>query len=266
MADSPKPRAKRSPLPQTEPERGQWAAGTGAAAAAPAPAAPAPASAAAPAGVEHAVAQAVRIGYDVIGKNLEQARAAADRIGAGQYKVRDVPDDMAQLGARLMTAVREAGSAWIDVVSAAMRDPALRDALRPRAAAPAAGAASATGPATAPKPAQEDLDPGAPLGIFIGAVYTPAPEVLPVSVTVTGAAASGSATRMMRPETPSALHCPGLFAAGAAPPLRDLVFGADADGLTVAVTVPAGTAAGSYAGQIFDAESTPLATLTVVVA
>jgi hypothetical protein len=83
--------------------------------------------------VSQVVADAVRIGYQVIGDNLRQGRAAADRFSAGTYDIGEVPHEIAVLGKRLVQLSRDWGTVWFDLAAAVLRDPAIREALVPQA-------------------------------------------------------------------------------------------------------------------------------------
>ena len=84
------------------------------------------------AAVHQIVADAVRLGYDVVGENLRLGRIAADRFSAGQYGAREAKHDVAQLGKRVVQLSRDLSTVWFDLLGAVLRDPNLREALRPR--------------------------------------------------------------------------------------------------------------------------------------
>ena len=59
------------------------------------------------AAVDEVVAHAVRVGYQVIGENIRQGRVAADRLRAGDYSMRELPDELGQLSRRLLQLTRD---------------------------------------------------------------------------------------------------------------------------------------------------------------
>ncbi|UVO51744.1 hypothetical protein M0208_14960 [Sphingomonas sp. SUN019] len=78
------------------------------------------------------VADAVRLGYQVIEENLRHGRMAADRFRAHDYNLGDATDDVQILGRRVLDLARDLGGTWFDLVAAVLDDPRLRDAVRSR--------------------------------------------------------------------------------------------------------------------------------------
>jgi hypothetical protein len=192
--------------------------------------------------VQRIVADAVRLGYDVIGQNLQQGRAAADRFSAGAYGVDHARDDVSALGGRLVQLARDLGTVWFDLLGAVLRDPTLQEALKP-------------------KPVPEKPPPG-----------NDAPARSPVTVgcQVKGnARASAAPFFLSQPEQPSLLSAAGLYSPDRSlPPITNLTFLASDDGSSIiaVINVPADQPAGTYSGVVCDeATHAPLGTLSVQV-
>jgi hypothetical protein len=216
------------PIPaRVEPDRSGWSAAT----AEPPPEARAEALAD---DVETVVADAVKLGYQVLGDSLHQGRVAASRLSAGTYGLSDVRTDATDIGGRLMKLAGDMARLWIDLVGAVARDPDLTHAVRPREIPP---------------------DPTVPGRI-------------PVTVQVRGRdGATGHASPLGRPEAASGLVCPGLHAAAAGlAPITGIGFAAAPDGASIlaVVTVPREQPPGLYSGVILDGLShAVLGTLSV---
>jgi hypothetical protein len=190
--------------------------------------------------IEKIVTDTVRIGYSVIGDNLRQGRAAADRFGAGTYKPGDVTGDLGQMGRRLMDAARDLSVIWFDFLQAALRDPRLAAALQPQPIAPSPPSGGSSG-------AQVDV---------------------PLVCTFPGKAATVVQAQLSRPAQPTILTTAGLHTAtGSEPPITTVTFLAAAGGgVTAVVRIPADQPAGTYSGVISDAGShAPLGMLAVKV-
>jgi hypothetical protein len=82
--------------------------------------------------VPDVVADAVRLGYQVIEENLRHGRMAADRFRARDYGMGDATEDVQMLGRRMLDLARDLGGAWFDLIAALLDDPRLRDAVRHR--------------------------------------------------------------------------------------------------------------------------------------
>jgi hypothetical protein len=80
--------------------------------------------------VEQVIADAVALGYSVVGDNLAHGRSVATRLSQGSYKLDHAADDVSSAGQRLLKLAGEMGKVWIDLVGAVARDPDLHEALR----------------------------------------------------------------------------------------------------------------------------------------
>src|SRR5687768_6526585 len=65
--------------------------------------------------VGDAVAQAVKLGYDVIAENIRQGREAAERFSKGKYNIREAPGDLEVAAQRLLQLSRELSTTTFDV-------------------------------------------------------------------------------------------------------------------------------------------------------
>lgn len=190
--------------------------------------------------VGEVVADAVRAGYRVIGENLRQGRAAADRLAAGRYGLTDAPDELSALGSRLVHLGRELSTVWFDLMAAVLRDPGLKEALKPQQTRPAAEPApAATGPM--------------------------------LSVAFLGTdRARARAVPMLCAERPASLVSAGFHPLGTGqPPITKVTFTAagDGDGVVALVEVPEHQPAGRYSGTVCDAGTgEPVAALTIEIA
>ena len=173
------------------------------------------------------------MGYSVIEDHLRQGRAAADRMSAGSYGVRDVPDDLGQLGSRLLQAARDFSTMWFDFIEAGVRDPRLVNALR--------------------------RQPGG----------APARAKVPVTLTCSfpGKAATVLDASLTQPEQPALLATVGLHSPDPkTPPITSIVFMPGAGGVTAVIRIAKDHPAGTYSGVISDAGThAPLGTISVKV-
>lgn len=203
------------------------------------PANPPPSDAA----VDEVVAHAVRVGYQVIGENIRQGRAAADRLTAGDYGVSDVPGELTQLGLRLLQLTREMSSTAFDLVGAVFRDPTLQNAIRGSRSAPQA-------------------QPGPARPAAVGDV--------PLTCNIRGnRRAVGEPSTLRHPEQATSLTIAGLISPNPVlPPLKNVSFSGSPDGRGIAanIVVPDDQPAGTYSGVVCDGLThKPLGTLTVQV-
>lgn len=287
-------RVKRSPPGRAGPRRS--ASTASAAKPAPEPAADRPeAATASSVPVSDAIADAVRRGYQVIGENIEQGRAAAEQFRAGQYSIRDVPYDLNQMALRLLTLTRELSTTACDILEKVLRDPSLAAGMQRRSGAeegqPDAAPASAPrtseppsfrpappppGPGPAAAPPRPRLGSAAPGPASAPQPATPAPggpratpPPVRLDVELSGKAAVVRAATLTPPDPPSPIVAPGLLAADAsAPAIRAITFapGADPLSMTVKIAVPADQPAGVYSGVICAAETqVPLGAIAIEV-
>lgn len=191
--------------------------------------------------VSQLVADAVRIGYDVIGLNLAHGRAAADSFRAGTYGVDDIPHDISRLGKRLLQLTRDLGTTGFDLMAAVLNDPAIRQAIQPN------------GPPN-PNDPQRRRQPGA---ATVNCVFRGRGK------------ATAEATTLQQPDSPTTLTIAGLMpVAGKAPPITRISFGPAhlGRGIIATITIPDDQPAGTYVGDIKDeATNNSLGTLTIAV-
>lgn len=249
--DPPPPRRRRRATPaRTKPIRSQW---SGPAPAEEATAAPAQAKAPAPVDpvsgeVERLVADAVRVGYDVIGDNLRLGRAAAERLSAGTYAAADLPKDLGTLARRYLQLLRDLGSVSFDLLEALLHDPRLKAAL-------------AAGKTAEPLVPPQSADGAATSGVV--------PRAVPLTCRFTGDAARASARpcALLSVETPTMLGLHALVpGVPGAPPIGGVHFAAASDhpGVEAVIDIPPGQPAGLYHGVITEAGTgVQLAMLTV---
>ncbi|MFN7399230.1 MAG: hypothetical protein ACK5SX_09280 [Sandaracinobacter sp.] len=189
------------------------------------------------------VVEAVRAGYEVIGENLRQGRLAAERMAAGRYELSDTPEELSVLGNRLVALGRELSTVWFDLVGAVLRDPALKDALRPLGTTVAA-----------PRHAAATAKAGPMLTIaFTGPDRA---RARPVPMTVA--------------ERPASLVTAGFHPLRQGPPpLTRVRFtsAGDGEGIVAIVELPEDQPGGRYTGTVCDAASgEPVAAVTIEIA
>ncbi len=252
--DPPPPRRRRRTTPaRTKPVRTAWSG--------PAAEDAAAASAVPPAGlqpadpvsgeVERLVADAVRVGYEVIGDNLRLGRAAAERLSAGTYAAADLPKDLGTLAKRYLQLLRDLGSVSFDLMEALLHDPRLKSAL-------------AAGKTAEPLVPAQGADPNAGAGAV--------PRAVPLTCRFTGEAARASARpcALLSVETPAMLAIHALVpGTPGSPPITGVHFTAATDhpGVDAVVHIPPGQPAGLYHGVITEAGTgVQLAMLTVEIA
>lgn len=242
--------------------------------------------------VSDAIADAVRRGYQVVGENIEQGRAAAEQFRTGHYSIRDVPYDLNQMALRLLILTRELSTTACDILEQVLRDPNLvgpgdrkpggEDDRTARAGPPRGTGAPGFRPA--PPPPRPDPS-GGPPHIRLGAAAPPragaappdppparkpaAPPPVTLDVRLTGKPAVVRAATLAPPNPPSPIAAPGLIAADAnAAAIRAITFspGGDPLSMTVTIVVPDDQPAGVYSGVICAAETQiPLGTLAIEV-
>jgi hypothetical protein len=253
-AAGPKPvLRKRRPAPEREgPIRASRGAGNGAAkpdpgagksangTAGPTEAAAPPVAAAPASEAPGSIAATVQAAYQVVERNIQEGRAAAERLRAAGAPLADTPSSKVAAN-RLLHMTRDLGAAWADMVTAFVRESDLRGLLErvsghDREAAPAATAS-------------------------------------PPSVTVVQRISSRQPVEvMLSPLADSAAVPPpglaGLYSLDAkAPPITAVRFAVRAGGgLELHIDVPDGQPPGTYAGAVVDvASQQPLGTLSIKV-
>jgi hypothetical protein len=263
-------RVRRTRPARAGPNRtfGPSAAPSAAADAAPGPSAtgrndPPPAS---DAPVSEAIAQAVQLGYRVIGKNIDQGRAAAEQFRAGQYNVRDVPHDLNQMTLRLLSLTRELSVTACDILERVLRDPGFPGAVQRAASPPRDGTDGSTGrrdftpppfytAGTAPSgPTRPATEPATPPPT----TTTSSPAAVELSCKFVGKRpAVVRAASLARPDAPTPLALNALAALDSSvPPIGPVTFSADGSGGVVAnITITDEQPAGLYSGVICAADT-----------
>ncbi|KAB7645570.1 hypothetical protein [Polymorphobacter fuscus] len=225
MAGDTNPPRKARPEPgRTAPDRTGWRKGSGDDDG-PGVDCPEPEAIATSPEVSRIVADAVRIGYDVIGLNLAHGRAAADRFSAGNYHVDDVPNDVTRLGKRVLKLAQDLSVTGFDLMAAVLNDPAIRKAIQPG------------GTPTPSKP--------------------PPPEPATLACLFRGRRkATAVPVPLRQPDAPTMLSIAGLApVAGTALPITRVSLRAAhvGSGIIALITIPDDQPAGAYAGDITDA-------------
>jgi hypothetical protein len=211
-----------------------------------------------------AVADSVKLAYNIIRDNIEQGRAAASRFRDGEYNVRDVPHDVNVLSLRLLNLTRELSRTSFDLLegiltnprtpgATAWRPPPSRD--DPRAFRNGAG------------PFHPDWDYAAAASRPTAA--SPDQRSIPIHCVFSGArAAHARSATLSRPQDPTHLALPVLACLkGGSAPITGAVVTPSSDpyGVTVSLEIPADQPAGIYGGAIFDDEGFAVGALTIEV-
>lgn len=203
--------------------------------------------------VSESVAQAVRMGYDVIAENIRQGREAAARFRQGDYNVRDVPGDLEAVLLRLIGLAREVSTTTLDLCERLLKE------MGPSRQPPAGG-----DPPVPPFPSPEPEPKPSPA--------QPGPPRMKLTVRFTGTAKAKAITetldRPRRPTRPEDLFASPLRSRAGAE-ITDVRFEIDVsvEGLVAVVAVPQALPAGIYAGMVQARDDeVPLGVLTVEVA
>lgn len=170
--------------------------------------------------VEQVIADAVALGYSVVGDNLAHGKSVATRLSQGSYKLNHAADDVTSAGQRLLKLAGDMGKVWIDLVGAVARDPDLHDALRREHTHPSGDARTGWTFAS-------------------DARGNPRVRILPYSLDMSG--------------HPTGLACTELaIQGGSCPPITGIKFTVSpaARHVFVVVDVPAGQGAGHYLGTV----------------
>jgi len=260
MTDS--QRMKRTPPVRTPPIRKATPAPAATVRAAPTPADPTGNPSPADGTVSDAVAQMVRLGYDVLAQNIQEARTAASQFRVGEYNIREAPGDLNQLATRMLRLTRELSSTTFDLMDRVLNDPALLGAIaaHPTQPAPATGY-QADGPATAPPTPKMAASPIASAA---------ASNAVALTCRFTGAkSAVMTVATLTQPDTPTTLKITGLESLETSSPAIEGVTFSPADngsGVVADITIKDDQPAGLYSGIVFSAVThLPLGTLTIQV-
>jgi hypothetical protein len=202
--------------------------------------------------VSESVAQAVRMGYDVIAENIRQGREAAERFRLGEYNVRDVPGDLEAVLLRLIGLAREVSTTTLDVCERLLKEMGSRQA---------AGSEPPVPPFPSPEPKPKPPPPP-----------QPGPPRMKLTVRFTGARKARAITealdRPRRPTRPEDLFA-GPLRSRAGDEITDVRFEIDVsvEGLVAVVAMPQALPAGIYAGMVQARDDeVPLGVLTVEIA
>lgn len=204
--------------------------------------------------LSESVAQAVRMGYDVIAENIQLGREAAARFRQGEYNIRDVPHDAEVVFNRFLHLVRELSSTTFEVVEQLVKE------------------VGALQPPTGGEGLPPFRTPGAGPTVTKAAAQTePEAGRLKLTVEFQGSdKATSRTTALDRPAKPAApgdlfatpLASPG--AAGATITGVSFEMKVGIDGVIAVVTVPAAQPAGVYSGLVYvKGEEVPLGVLSV---
>jgi hypothetical protein len=199
-----------------------------------------------------AIAKAVRLGYDVIGQNIEQGREAATRFRAGAYKAREAPQDLGRLAARMLNLTRELSTTTFDVLERLIQDPDFIAAARP--AAPADGPdrdTSAGPPASGFYPGNPPSGPAA--APTDGSAAPPSSSIALTCNITGGRPAVMRAGALWRPDKPAFLVLSALTAVDPKlPPITPVTFAAaeTGDGVIAHVSIRQDQPPGLYSGAI----------------
>ena len=207
--------------------------------------------------VSDAVAQVVKLGYDVIAENIQQGREAAARVRQGKYNIREAPGDLEVAAKRLLHLARELSETTFDVCErllkelAAQKPPADRTAAMPSFRAPK--------PAPPPTPAATPpAEPGAPGAMKVTVRFDGAPGAV---------AHTASLPRPRRPAAPSDVTAQPLTPGeGKGEPITRVSFETDVsiDGIVARVSIPKGQPPGVYSGIVrVKDDPIPLGVLTI---
>ena len=202
--------------------------------------------------VSDAVAQAVKLGYQVLAQNLEEGRAAAKQFRVGEYNIGQAPSDLNHLALRSLRLARDLSTTTFDLLDRLLTDPGLTAVLQKAAAAAPSPAKATASPTDTAKPAPRA-----------------ASALVPLTCNLSGRPAQMKAAILTRPKTPAALMMTGLAPANSSdPPITGVSFsaGAGGAGIVANIAVPQTHAPGLYSGVVFDEGSgLPLGALTIEV-
>jgi hypothetical protein len=202
--------------------------------------------------VGESVAQAVRMGYDVIAENIQLGREAAAKFRQGEYNIRDVPHDAEVVLTRFVHLARELSATTFEVLEQVLKGVGT---LQPPNGGEGLPPFRAPGPTATKAQAQAAPDAGR----------------MKLTVEFAGdAKATSRTTSLDRPRKPAApgdlfatpLASPGAAGAAITGVSFDVKVGID--GVIATVKVPETLAAGVYSGLVYvRGDETPLGVLSV---
>lgn len=204
-----------------------------------------------------AIASAVKLGYDVIGQNIEQGREAAHRFRAGTYSVREAPQDLGRLAARMLALTRELSTTTFDVLERIIQDPNLVGAVREASGGHPPGGSKPDRP-VAPPFYSDGGSPGTAPDVPSAkkkeeGPAPPADASLPLTCEFTSGQGLMRGGTLARPETPAFLVVPALGSVDPDVPLiREVNFepAETGDGVVAKIAIPLNQPPGLYSGVI----------------
>jgi hypothetical protein len=178
---------------------------------------------------ETLVAAAVKAAYEAVEQNVEEGRAAAERLRAATPPLSEPPRDPRAIANRLAYLTKDFGATCVELIVALLREPEVRAALD-RLGQPA-DPRGASAPTPAAIAVTQRISSHKPIEVALSALAMPTLTVAPLI---------------------AGLH--SLDAA--ATPIGGVVFRArPGGGLELLIDVPGDQLAGLYAGTVVDGES-----------
>ena len=227
-----------------------------------------------------AIADSVKLAYDVIGQNIRQGREAADRFREGEYNVRDVPEDANLLALRMLSLTRELSATTFEIIERLLRDARLPSMGKRRGSGRRHDHGHSHGghqDYRETDDAQEDGDDDQE-DLRYGFYPVPpghGPKTKPSPGVTLGCAFTGPRTAVLKSaslasqETPTLLGLTTLVSAnGALPAITGVTFSGSADGkgIVANIPVPEEQPAGIYSGVVCSADTQAvLGSLTIEV-
>jgi hypothetical protein len=201
-------------------------------------------------GVSDAVAQVVKLGYDVIAENIQLGRQSAERFSKGKYRIGEAPGDLEVAAQRMLRLARELSTTTFDVCERLLKNMAAQTPPADRTKPP---------PFRSPTP-HKAAEP-APTNAY----------VMKVTVEFEGAPNAISHTANLdRPRRPTAatdvVAQPLAPSDGNAAPIGGVAFRTDLSvgGIIATVIVPADQPPGVYSGLVrVKGDPLPLGVLTI---
>ena len=193
---------------------------------------------------ETAIAAAVKAAYDAVDRNLEEGRAAAERLRAAMPPPTGPARDPRAIVNRLTYLTKDLGGTAVELIAALIREPEVRTFL------------DRLGRDDSPRGAAAPPDEAAPVMVSVTQRIS---SRRPIEVTLSALAASA----LSAPPAIAGVHA--LDAA--APSIRGVAFHARADGgLDLLIDVPSDQPPGFYHGAVADRDNhRAVGTLTIKV-